>query len=56
MGILVEQIKKYFEESFPQKTESQLLVIKVVDIAIGKAQVLVPLFKLEFYKLQALLC
>ena len=36
---------EHFNESLPSKIESQLLKIDNIDVAIGKAQVLVLMFK-----------
>ena len=45
--MLGEQVLEHFKESFAPKIESYLLKINDIDTAIGKARVLVLLFKSE---------
>ena len=40
-----EQVYEYFKETFPAQIEAQLLEIEDIDVASGKARVLVLLFK-----------
>ena len=52
LGMSDEQLLENFKEAFPFKIEVVLLEINNVDTAIGKAKVLILLFKHEFHDLE----